>query len=124
MIGDAARLAPSGLGPQGRVPQFVVECGWSHTAADDPIVHPGHAGAAHVHDFFGNTTTAAHSTHASLLAGDTTCGQKLDTAAYWAPAFYGPRRTRATDCGSVAYYRPGPDVDPARRSAPFLPGSS
>ena len=118
--GGAARPAPSGLGPQGRVPQFVVECGWSHTAADDPIVHPGHAGAAHVHDFFGNTTTAAHSTHASLLAGDTTCGQKLDTAAYWAPAL-SDHGTLVRPLRSIAYYRPGPDVDPARIRA-FPPG--
>ena len=54
-------------GPQGRVGQFVVECGWSHSSFDDPIVHPGHAGASHRHDFFGNTTTSATSTYEQLL---------------------------------------------------------
>ena len=52
-------IADAGAGPQGRVGQFVVECGWSHSSFDDPIVHPGHAGASHRHDFFGNTSTSA-----------------------------------------------------------------
>ncbi len=34
---------------------------------DDPIVHPGHPGAAHMHDFFGSEATDASSTAASLL---------------------------------------------------------
>ncbi|MFS8585164.1 MAG: hypothetical protein FWJ72_08760, partial [Acidimicrobiia bacterium] len=33
----AVRLSPTDPGPQGRVPQFVVECTFSHTAPDDPI---------------------------------------------------------------------------------------
>src|SRR3546814_17989920 len=74
------------MGPQGRVPQFKVECGWSHTATDDPIVHHGHPGRSHLHDFFGNTATDARSTPESLVGGDTTCQNKLDPAAYWAPA--------------------------------------
>jgi hypothetical protein len=56
------RLSPTAPGPQGRVPQFVVECGFSHAAADDPIVAPGHAGHSHRHVFFGNTSTSADST--------------------------------------------------------------
>ena len=32
------------IGPQGRVGQFVVDCAYSHSAPDDPIVHPGMAG--------------------------------------------------------------------------------
>jgi Domain of unknown function (DUF1996) len=67
--------APAGTGPQGRVGQFVVECGWSHSSFDDPIVHQGHSGASHRHDFFGNTTTSAESTYETLLAGPTTCQQ-------------------------------------------------
>lgn len=49
-------------GPQGGRGQFVVECGFSHVATDDPIVHPGQPGASHEHVFFGNTTTDAAST--------------------------------------------------------------
>jgi hypothetical protein len=98
-------------GPQGRVGQFVVECGFSHHGFDDPIVHPGEPGASHLHAFFGNTTTDALSTTASLLAGDTTCNQSLDTASYWAPAVIVDGAVQ-TPVKSVAYYRAGPDVDP------------
>ncbi|MGQ0670021.1 MAG: DUF1996 domain-containing protein [Actinomycetota bacterium] len=68
--------------------QFVVRCGYSHSLPDDPIVLPGQPGASHLHDFFGNTTTDAFSSQASLLAGQTTCAVPSDTAGYWAPAAY------------------------------------
>src|SRR3712207_8279726 len=45
---------------------FVVRCDSSHRNSDDPIVYPGAPGAAHSHDFFGNSSTNAHSTHESL----------------------------------------------------------
>jgi len=109
---QAVRVSPTDAGPQGRVPQFVVECGFSHTAADDPIVHPGHAGLSHLHTFFGSTVTAAASTAEDLSQGPTTCDQQLDRAAYWAPALM--------DAGQmvvpgrvVAYYRPGVGIAPA-----------
>jgi hypothetical protein len=98
-------------GPQGRVAQFVVECGFSHQGFDDPIVHPGEPGASHLHVFFGSTTADAASTAESLLAGDTTCDQQLDTASYWAPAVMVDGVVQAP-VKSVAYYRAGPDVDP------------
>src|SRR5690606_7057081 len=66
-------------GPQGRVGQFVTGCAYSHTAPDDPIVHAGFPGRSHLHDFFGNTSTDAHSTLDSLLEGETTCQMQLDT---------------------------------------------
>jgi hypothetical protein len=65
---------------------FSTPCPYSHSGPDDPIVHPGHAGASHRHDFFGATTTGAASTPASLLAGGTTCRSVADRSAYWAPA--------------------------------------
>jgi uncharacterized protein DUF1996 len=55
---------------------------------DDPIVFPGQPGAAHSHDFYGNTTTDAHSTSESLLGGGTSCRLAADTAAYWLPTLY------------------------------------
>jgi hypothetical protein len=98
-------------GPQGRVGQFVVSCGYSHSGPDDPIVHPHHAGASHRHDFFGATGTDAASTVAELQAGGTTCDKSVDTAAYWQPAL--------SDHGVVvvpskldAYYRAAPGVRP------------
>lgn len=102
----------AGVGPQGRVPQFKVECDWSHAAPDDPIVHPGRPGRSHLHDFFGATSTDASSTAASLVDGDTTCQNQLDTAAYWAPALL-LRGEPVEPTGSVAYYRPGHGIDPA-----------
>lgn len=98
-------------GPQGAVPQFVVECMYSHTAANDPIVAPGEPGQSHLHVFFGNTTTDADSTIESLLEGETTCDQPQDLAAYWAPALLrGPQVLEPVK--STAYYRPGLEVDP------------
>src|SRR5215210_545573 len=68
--------------------RFILNCDFSHRAKDDPIVHPGHAGMAHSHDFFGNTSTDAFSTYESLRAADTTCDLDADTAAYWVPTLY------------------------------------
>jgi hypothetical protein len=54
---------------------FVVSCEFSHREQIDPIVGVGH----HMHDFFGNTSTAADSTLESLRDatsrpdGGTTC---------------------------------------------------
>jgi hypothetical protein len=107
-------------GPQGRTAQFVVECGFSHSAPDDPIVYPGEAGASHLHVFFGNTATDASSDLSTLLGGATTCDNPLDHAAYWAPAIL-RNGTPIDPVKSVAYYRPGPDVDPASVTA-FPPG--
>jgi hypothetical protein len=67
---------------------FLSVCLLSHTASDDPIVHPGEPGASHQHEFFGNTTTDADSTPTSLRAGGTTCRILADTAAYWVPTLY------------------------------------
>ncbi len=107
-------------GPQGERGQFVVECRFSHQAPDDPIVYPGAPGASHEHLFFGNTTTDAASTLASLQAGGTTCDQQLDRAAYWAPALYDAGR-EVPAVKSTAYYRAGLDVDPTTVQ-PYPPG--
>jgi hypothetical protein len=76
-----AAPASAGTGPG----QFVIRCRYSHTLMDDPIVDPGNPGASHSHDFFGNVTTDAYSTVASMLAGGTTCRAVSDTAGYWTP---------------------------------------
>jgi hypothetical protein len=117
----AGAVAPTRhVGPQGGFGQFVVECDWSHSAPDDPIVHAGMPGMSHRHDFFGNTGTDSTSTPESLLGGDTTCQNQLDTAAYWAPSLLvGGEPVRPS--GSTAYYRAAPGVDPTRVVA-FPPG--
>jgi hypothetical protein len=85
-------------------PQFVVECTWSHRAPDDPIVHPGHPGASHEHDFFGNVATRASSDPSSLLGAQTSCQTPLDTAAYWLPTL--SDGTEPVEPGRLfAYYR-------------------
>lgn len=104
------------MGPQGRVGQFVIECGFSHRAPDDPIVHPGRPGRSHDHDFFGNTSTDAHSDLSSLLAGGTTCRSRTDTASYWAPTLLADG-VPVEPTGSHAYYRAAPGVPPGRVKA-------
>jgi hypothetical protein len=73
---------------------FDTGCLYSHTLPDDPLVHPNMPGMSHVHDFFGNRTTKGGSTGNVLLdatrtnASNTTCKDKRDGSAYWAPALY------------------------------------
>src|SRR5438045_1744092 len=62
---------------------FSVECAYSHTLNDDPIVYPGIPGASHSHDFFGNVSTTASSTQDTLVGAQTSCGDLSDRAGYW-----------------------------------------
>ena len=64
---------------------FVSACRYSHSAPDDPIVHPAAPGTSHSHDFFGNTSTDAFSTTESLQAAPDVCRREGDKAAYWVP---------------------------------------
>jgi hypothetical protein len=74
--------------PKLRGNNFFSNCRFSHTAPDDPIVHPGRPGRSHPHTFFGNTSTDAYSTPASLRRAATTCKPSADTAAYWVPTLF------------------------------------
>jgi Domain of unknown function (DUF1996) len=67
---------------------FYSNCRFSHTSADDPIVFPGRPGSSHHHTFFGNRSTNAFSTVASLRRTATTCYPRADTAAYWVPTLF------------------------------------
>jgi hypothetical protein len=73
---------PAAAHPTGN---FVSGCRYSHSAPDDPIVHPASPGASHSHDFFGNTSTDAFSTTESLQAAPDLCRRDGDSAAYWVP---------------------------------------
>jgi hypothetical protein len=84
---------------------FFSNCSFSHAAPDDPIVHPGHPGASHPHTFFGNATTDADSTLASLRAGATTCKLAADRAAYCSAA-----------TGRCIRFRPGCGLSRATRT--------
>jgi hypothetical protein len=63
-------------------------CRYSHEANDDPILDPGKSGQSMAHDFFGNTSTSATSTAATLVGGSTTCSTSDDASAYWTPVLY------------------------------------
>jgi hypothetical protein len=87
-------------------PSFVVRCKFSHRNSDDPIVHPGKPGAAHSHDFFGNTSTDAYSTYESLRAAGTRCSRPTDTASYWIPTVMWNGKALTARRG-IFYYREG-----------------
>ncbi|HET9725049.1 MAG TPA: DUF1996 domain-containing protein [Actinomycetota bacterium] len=65
---------------------FNIRCERSHESHDDPIVYPGVAGAAHLHEFLANTSTAFDSTFTSMTDAKTTCALSKDTSGYWIPA--------------------------------------
>lgn len=71
---------------------FRINCDWSHSGYVDPIVYPGQADAAHLHNFYGNLLLDQHSTQASLFSsGESSCqGNTLNRSAYWVPALLAP----------------------------------
>jgi hypothetical protein len=91
---------------------FQIKCRPSHTAPDDPIVAPRQRGAAHLHEFFGNVSTDAFTTTATLTSHGTTCADPADKAAYWAPTLYN-RGARVEPSLMIAYYRTGQLRNPA-----------
>lgn len=107
-------------GPQGTQAQFVVECGFSHAAPDDPIVFPDQPGMSHLHAFFGSTEVDASTRPSDLLGTETTCDQPLDHAAYWVPMLLRDGQP-LTPTKSTAYYRPGLEVEPTSVQA-YPPG--
>jgi hypothetical protein len=99
-----SRARPGAALHRGSVAYFAVACGFSHRNQDDPIVHFDDAGASHDHTYFGNRSTNASSTPASLRAsGRTTCRLPADTAAYWAPTLYDDGEA-IEPVGAVVYY--------------------
>ncbi len=90
-----------------RPARFVTRCMYSHTLSDDPIVKPNQPGASHSHDFFGNTTTNAASTLRSLRRGRTTCLNKRDKSAYWAPSLTVDGQTVPPRFASIYYANAG-----------------
>ena len=99
--------------------QFATPCRFSHRAPDDPIVFPGKPGASHSHDFFGNTSTDAFSTRASMLRAGTTCRRSADTAGYWVPTLYRNGEVVTPIRAHIYYVTAG--KNPARIK-PFPPG--
>ncbi len=110
--------------------EWQILCTIEHQRADDPIVHPGHPGASHMHSFYGNTSTKASSTTSSLMSARSTCGRNMQTSdhsAYWVPALYktdadGPRTliTSRDQLMFIYYVRAGGPKGP--KVKPFPPG--
>ncbi len=69
-----------------------INCDFSHTSNDDPIVFPGQDGAAHLHRFYGNMLLDENSdTHTLFTSGESTCqGNTLNRSSYWIPALQAP----------------------------------
>jgi hypothetical protein len=90
VVGAAALIAPSAVGSPTKLHgnNFWSNCRFSHTANDDPIVVPRLPGRSHPHTFFGNVSTDAYSTLASLRRASTTCKPRADRAAYWVPTLF------------------------------------
>jgi hypothetical protein len=83
---------------------FTDRCAYSHSAADDPILAPNDPGRAMHHDFYGNTTTSASSTAATLVGRSTTCTTSADASAYWTPIVY-QNGTALTPGPALIYWR-------------------
>jgi hypothetical protein len=124
-----AQPGPAGLaggGLAGGPGYFAVPCGFSHRNQDDPIVYPRRPRRSHDHTYFGNTSTNAFSTPASLrAAGRTTCRLVEDTAAYWAPTLF-LRGRPIEPRGAVVYYvrRTFDEVDPFPAGLKMIAGNA
>jgi hypothetical protein len=104
---------------------FVVTCPFGHSAPDDPIVFPRQPDRSHDHAFFGNVSTNAFSTVASLTRHRTACSDSDDASAYWAPTLYvGGNALPPTE--ATVYYRrlTRADVRPFPRGLEMVAGNS
>lgn len=108
---------------------FRLECDIDHVGPDDPIVYPGVPGASHMHSFYGNKSTDAYTTPASLTAQKGSCNYNgdFDRSAYWIPSTYftdangAATRYANTSQQLIVYYsRPGGAAGP--RITPFPAG--
>ncbi|MER5427092.1 DUF1996 domain-containing protein [Streptosporangium roseum] len=103
VYGTGATPPPNGGGPVVRVAEFLAECPFTHRLPDDPIVFPGLPGGSHMHSFFGNTSTDAHSDLTSLLNADSTCSPRIDLSSYWVPTLYNDN-VPVEPTGTTFYY--------------------
>jgi hypothetical protein len=108
-------------------PRFVTRCFFSHRAADDPIVYPGRPGASHLHDFFGNRTTNASSTHKKLKKGTTNCRNQKDLSGYWTPSVRVNGALVTPNRMSAYYQSAGKDhtkIKPPKKGLKIIAGSA
>lgn len=83
---------------------FTSNCRFSHGNNDDPIMFPGRRGASHGHSYFGNVSTNASSTLASLRRASTTCHRPADRAAYWVPTLFDAQHRPIYPLNASIYY--------------------
>lgn len=88
----AATRQPDPAAPNSWRGIFRINCDFSHSSYDDPIVFPGEQSAAHLHRFYGNTEVDFDTTTSSLYTqGLSTCqGGELNRSAYWVPTLLTP----------------------------------
>lgn len=101
LVGALALPVPTA---RAATPRFQIRCQTSHVAQEDPIVSRG-VSSAHLHEFFGNTTTHSSSTYESMTAGRTTCSATADTAGYWVPTLISPDGQIVRARTILLYYR-------------------
>jgi hypothetical protein len=128
-LAAAVVVAASAFGGDGRPPtaladlpqfdnvEFITVCRFSHFKPDDPIVLPRFPGLSHNHSFFGNQSTTAFSTLATLRRGATTCQRLEDRASYWAPTLLIDGKGVTPDEAEIYYRR-----STIARVRPFPPG--
>ncbi len=80
---------PTRVPPAPQLQAIRIQCGVGQVNNVDPIVMPGMPAMSHYHQFFGNRSTNENTTIASLLANRaTTCSDRADSSAYWAPQLW------------------------------------
>lgn len=93
-----SNMQPADVEPNSWRGIFRVNCDFSHSDYDDPIVFPDQDGAAHLHRFYGNMLLDEETTLTSLFStGQSSCqGNELNRSAYWIPALIAPSYNLAT----------------------------
>ena len=118
---ETPSIAPDSTGA------FRFLCGAGQLLKDDPLVYPGQPGAAHLHQFFGNTGANAHSTYASLrTTGGTTCGDSaspVQRSSYWVPAMLDGVGNAVKPDYMLTYYKTLPSSHSACGFPDAFPGA-
>jgi hypothetical protein len=103
-VSTPTTVAPTQKGENGSVR---VECKRSIRAQVDPIVSPG-TRSMHMHDFYGNDSTSADASYASMRKGSSNCTDSRDTAGYWSPTLVAPNGRYVEPERAILYYRNRP----------------